>query len=149
MTAQPPFVLQGYAPPPAPAAPPAPSPSELMQQYRVLKAEKEGLQAIHAEQLRPINEQMDKIEIELLRVMSDTGLSNFSDGDFTAYRQPRTKYRIVDPHAFRQWVEAQNRPDFYENRVSKDVLENHLDTGGALPPGIEVNSEVVVNIRKK
>lgn len=147
MTAQPPFVLQGYTPP-EPATPQV-SPSELMQQYRVLKAEKEGLQAIHAEQLRPINEQMDKIEIDLLVVMGNTGLTNFSDGEFTAYRQPRTKYQIIDPHAFRQWVEAQNRPDFYENRVSKDVLENHLDTGGALPPGIKVNSEVVVNIRKK
>jgi hypothetical protein len=120
-----------------------------MEKYRELRTQKEALQERHKVELLPVREAMDEIEIHLLRVMEDTGLSSLSSGDATAYKQTRRSARIADPHAFRAWVEAQNRPDFYENRVSKDVLDNWLEQGNDLPPGVEINSEVIVNIRKK
>lgn len=133
----------------APPTPKGPTTKELMDRYRELRTRKDELKSRHQNELAPLTEEMDMIEITLLRVMIESELNSVSSGDSTAYKQSRTSYRVEDPHAFRAWVEAQSRPDFYENRVSKDVLENHLANGGALPPGIAVNSEVVVNIRKK
>lgn len=147
MTAQPPFVLQGYTPP-APAAP-ALNINDIMAQYRDLRARRDELKQLHAAQLAPITEEMDRIEAELLKAMVLTGLSQFSSGDTTAFKQTRVRARISDPHEFRKWCEANNRYDFYENRISKDVLDNWIEQGNDLPAGVEVTSDVVVNIRKK
>lgn len=147
MTAQPPFVLQGYTPP-APAQPVL-NINDIMSQYRELRARRDDMKQLHAAQLAPLTEEMDRIEIALQQAMDMMGLSQFSSGDTTAFKQTRVRAKISDPHLFRQWCEANNRFDFYENRVSKDVLDNWLEQGNDLPAGVEVNSEVVVNIRKK
>lgn len=148
MTAQPPFVIQNYQPPAPPAAPEV-NIDELMEKYRELRATKDAAKARHSEELAPINTAMDDIEIQLLRVMTLTGLNSFSSGDSTAYKQSRNSWKITDPHEFRQWVEANNCPEMYENRVSKDAMDNYIANGGVMPPGLTLNSEVVVNIRKK
>jgi len=151
MTSQPPFVLQGYTP--AVVTPPPAVPTlnvdEVMDEYRRLRAQKENMQERHKEELLPIREAMDDIEVQLLRFMTLTGLSNVGSGDAIAYKQTRTRSRIADPHQFRQWCEANGRVDMYENRISQEALDNYLALGNDLPPGVEVNSEVVVNVRKK
>lgn len=66
----------------------------------------------------------------------------------TVFKSVRTSISIADPDEFRQWVESQGKPDFYENRVSKEAVENYINAGNPLPPGLKVSSDTTVNVRK-
>lgn len=120
----------------------------LTEKYRQLRDLKDALAKLHTEQLRPIRDAMEAIEAHFLQVMLREGMSSIKTDGGTAYQQTRTSYKIDDPSEFRAWVEQNNRPDFYENRPSKDTLEAWVAAGNPLPPGVVVNSEVRVNIRK-
>lgn len=154
MTVAPAFqmpVLPGQVPPlpqtPGPK-PPAPRIDVAAKTYRELRAKKEAITAELKERIAPIQQEMNQLEAVLLDVLDQSG-QNSANTDFgTVYKTVRNTYSVADPHAFRQWVESHGRPDFYENRVSKEALDSYIEGGGELPPGVKLSSFVTVNIRK-
>jgi hypothetical protein len=135
---------------PAPAAGPVPvvRADQAADAYRKLRDKKSDIKKRHEEELRPINEAMDQLEVVLLDVLNSTGGNSIRTGAGTVFKSTRTTYSVSDPTAFREWVEQQGCPDMFENRVSKEALEAHIANGGTLPPGIKVSSDVTVTVRK-
>lgn len=129
-------------------APPPPSAEWLVEKYRQLRDKKKQIEDRHAEELKPFRAAMDQIEAALLDDLNRNGANSIQTNSGTAYRTTRNTYGIEDPNAFRQWVEAHNVPEFYENRVSKDAVQQYADKHGQLPPGIKLSSVTTVNIRK-
>lgn len=153
---QPAFDISSLLPTPAapvPPPPPAPTPTQepmdvMIEQYRHLRDEKEALAKRHAAEMEPVLSAMKELEAKLLDALNRLGTNSVRTDKGTAFVKTFTSYSIEDPAVFRAWVEEQNRPDFYENRVSKGALENWVSEGNPLPPGIKVSSSVTVNVRK-
>lgn len=129
---------------------PAPPPNTqwLVENYRKLREKKKEIEDQHAQQLAPFKAAMAQIETQLLDDLNKANANSVQTSSGTAYRTTRTTYGVEDPAAFRAWIEANNRPEFYENRASKEAIEAFIEAGNPLPPGIKVSSMTTVNIRK-
>ncbi len=129
-------------------APPPIAADWLVEKYRLLRDKKKEIEDRHAEELKPFRAAMDQIEAALLDDLNRNGANSIQTNSGTAYRTTRTSYGVEDPAVFRKWVEANNVPEFYENRVSKDAVQQYVEKYNQLPPGIKVSSVTTVNIRK-
>lgn len=120
----------------------------LVEKYRQLRDLKKAAEVEHKTRMAPVGEAMAAIENHLLLAMQQSGMKSIKTDAGTAYQTTRTSYSVQDPVEFRNWVDAQGKPEFFENRVSKDTLEAWLAEGNQLPPGVKMNSDITVNIRK-
>lgn len=128
--------------------PPAPNAADMVGRYRVLRDQKKAIEAEMKLLTDPLTKEMLELEGKLHYLLDQTGGENLRTSEGTVYKTTRTTYTVDDPHAFRLWVETNNRPDMYENRASKDTIETHLAAGGALPDGVKVSAFTTVNVRK-
>lgn len=144
----PPGTAAPAPPPPAPDTPPAPRMVDLVTEYRLLRDRKAELVEAHKVEVAPLQASMQKLEGMMLDLLNQAGSNSMRTDEGTAFKQQRNTYSIDDPHAFRQWVEQQGRPDFYENRVSKDAIDTYIAEGHNLPPGVKASSFVTINVRK-
>jgi hypothetical protein len=67
----------------------------------------------------------------------------------TAYTAVRTTASIADREAFMDYVKANEEWSLLEVRASKTAVEQFCESNdNALPPGVNMRSERVVNIRR-
>lgn len=116
--------------------------------YQQLRAKKKQITERQAEELKPINEAMDLLEAHMLSQLNEQNANSMRTENGMAYRSVRQSFTIDDPAAFRAWTEANERPDFYENRVSKDAVANYIEAGHDLPPGLKMSTFTQINVRK-
>lgn len=119
-----------------------------VEKYQLLRARKKALQEQHDAEMKPFKEAMEALETHMLAQLNESDTSSMRTPLGLAYKTVRTSYTVDDPSVFRAWVESNERPDFYENRPSKDVIEAYLDAGNPLPPGLKVSTFTQVNVRK-
>lgn len=157
MTIQPAFAMPSVLPAPPIAEPPVPATPKALPdiptdvavlKYRELRDKTKEISDRHAAELKPYKEAMEMLSAVLLDQLNKAGSNSTRTDNGTVFKVTRTTYSIDDPATFRDWVESQGAPEFYENRVSKEALENWIAEGKPLPPGLKVSSFVQVNIRK-
>lgn len=136
------------APGPAPATTPAQNLEFLVDKYRALRDKKKYITDRQKEEVKPYNEAMEQLEAAILDALNRSGVESVRTKAGTAFKTTRSSYTVRDPAQFREWLEANNRFDLLETRVSKDAIETLVESGATLPPGIGISSEVIVNIRK-
>lgn len=140
------------APVPPPAPSPAPTPAQnldtMVDQYRRLRDKKKDLAELFRQQMAPYNEVMDQLGAAILDAINRAGVESIRTKSGTAFKTQRSSYTVKDPAQFREWLEANSRFDLLETRVSKEAIEAFVQTGGSLPPGIGISSEVIINVRK-
>lgn len=121
---------------------------QLVDYYIRLRDKRDALKKKHAEELRPITTAMSEVEVRVLDYLQKQGAESTRTSHGTCYRSTRTSYSLSDAASFRDWCEAEGRFDLMESRVSKSALEDFMQDGGTLPPGVKVSSEVVVGFRR-
>lgn len=148
--------LTGFIPPApavhqepvATAAPVEASMADVVEKYRQVRDKKKEIADRHKEELEPYNAALGKIEALILDYLNRGNVDSIRTKNGTAYKTMRRSFRIDDPAALREFIEANNLSDLLENRISSSALEDYLSRGGNLPPGIGVSSAITVNIRK-
>jgi hypothetical protein len=137
-----------YEPLPS-AAPPAPLPNanELTDKYRELRDRKSAIELQMKSAMKPLTEEMVRIEGELMNLLNATGAQNINTPSGTAYKSETRRYSVDDPHILKEWAEANGRSDIFENRVSKEAMDAFIEAHGTLPPGVKLSTFVTVNIR--
>lgn len=121
---------------------------QLVEGYRALRDRKAEIEARHKAELKPINDVMSQIESRLLTMFTEAGLSSVKTAHGTAYTSTSIKYTVEDPAALREFVETNNMPELLETRISKSAVDQYLEAGGSLPPGVKVSQHLSVNVRK-
>lgn len=146
---EPPAAPAAPTPPSTQPAPPTMSLHDAILSYRKIRDKQDEIEDRHAEELKPYKDTRKQLEAYMQALLLSQGMNKASaPGAGTVYTSTRRSVSIENPAEFRAWVEAQGRPDFYENRVSKEALDTYLEEGGALPPGLKVSQVTTVNIRK-
>jgi phage host-nuclease inhibitor protein Gam len=123
--------------------------SEAVSLYIQLRDKKAEMKAEFDATIAPLNEKMDRLEAKLLDVFNKTGMDSVKTENGTAYTAVRTTASIADREAFMDYVKANEEWSLLEARASKTAVEQFRDSNnGELPPGINIRSERVVNIRR-
>jgi len=123
--------------------------SEAVSLYIQLRDKKAEMKAEFDASIAPLNDKMDKLEAKLLDVFNKTGMDSVKTENGTAYTAVRTTASIADREAFMEFVKANEEWSLLEVRASKTAVEQFRDSNNdELPPGVNIRSERVVNIRR-
>ncbi len=123
--------------------------SEAVSLYIQLRDKKAEMKADFDASIAPLNDKMDKLEAKLLDVFNKTGMDSVKTENGTAYTAVRTTASVADREAFMEFVKANEEWSLLEVRASKTAIEQFRDSNNdELPPGVNIRSERVVNIRR-
>lgn len=123
--------------------------SEAVTLYIQLRDKKAQMKSDFDASVAPINDKMDKLEAKLLDVFNKTGMDSVKTEFGTAYTAVRTTASVADREAFMEFVKANEEWSLLEVRASKTAIEQFRDSNdNELPPGVNIRSERVVNIRR-
>lgn len=123
--------------------------SEAVTLYIQLRDKKLQMKSDFDASVAPINDKMEKLEAKLLDVFNKTGMDSVKTEHGTAYTAVRTTASVADREAFMEFVKANEEWSLIEVRAAKTAIEQFRDNNdNELPPGINIRSERVVNIRR-
>jgi phage host-nuclease inhibitor protein Gam len=123
--------------------------SEAVTLYIQLRDKKAQMKSDFDASVAPLNEKMEKLEAKLLDVFNKTGMDSVKTEHGTAYTAVRTTASVADREAFMEFVKANEEWSLIEVRAAKTAIEQFRDNNdNELPPGINIRSERVVNIRR-
>lgn len=116
--------------------------------YIDLRDKKKALEESIKPKLQLLNEAMELLENSALDYLNKQGTSSARTAGGTIVKMEHRSYKIADSEVFFSAVEQMGRADFLEKRVAKKVVDEYLEDGGTLPPGLAVESRLSVQFRK-
>jgi hypothetical protein len=126
-------------------APPVPA-EKLVRVYLKMKAAKADLES----QVKKIDGQMDQIKAGLLDYLKTQNLETARTSEGLFYRSIRKRFTTNNWEEMGKFVLEHQIPELYEKRLHQgnmqQFLEEHPDL---LPPGLNVDSEYSITVRKE
>lgn len=123
--------------------------SEAVSLYISLRDKKAEMKAAYEASIKPLEEKMQKLEAKLLDVFNQTGMDSVKTEFGTAYATVRTTASVADRDIFMDYIKNKEEWSLLEVRVSKTAVEQfRAANDNALPPGVNLREERVVNIRR-
>jgi len=116
--------------------------------YLKLREAKEKLVRSQKEQLAPINEAMYKLQLFVQQQLQEQGQTNTRTTSGSAFLQTDTSVTADDFQATLAWIREKDMWAMLEQRVSKSVVVDYVETTQEIPPGIKIKSEISCHIRK-
>ena len=125
-------------------------PSELVRQYIELRDAKDAFTDKFKEICaRSFNGPMQDIEAKLLKLFNELGVTNLSArGIGSCHRIEQTSVTIADAREFRRHVIGTEQWELADWRASKTAVNELLERGEPLPPGINRTSRYTIGIRR-
>jgi hypothetical protein len=117
--------------------------------YIALRDRKEDTISEHNKKIAIIDDQMEAIEARVLALLNARGSQQTSSTFGTAYKETKTKSRVVDKSAFFEYVNTTKRFDLLTSHVSKKVVHDIVEATGSPPPGVHIDQEIRVIFRRK
>jgi len=123
--------------------------SEAVEIYVKLRDKKAQLKAEYQDAVAPIQEKMDKLEQKFLEMMNTTGVDSIKTTSGTAYTSVKTSASVADKDVFFNYVKDNNEWALMEVRASSTAVKQFVEANeGEIPPGINLNTERTVNVRR-
>ena len=119
---------------------------KLVKVYLKMRAAKADLEA----QVKKIDAQMDQVKAGLLDYLKVQNLETVRTGAGLFYRSVKKRFTTNNWEAMGKFVLEHQIPELYEKRLHQGnmqtFLEEHPDL---LPPGLNVDSEYQITVRKE
>jgi len=131
------------------AKPPVPV-EKLVKVYLKMKQKRAEITAAFTEQDEKIKAQMDKVKSALLEYCKDQNLESVRTTEGLFYRTVRTSYWTSDWESMGKFVVENNAPELLEKRLHQSNMKQFLEENpDLLPPGLNVDSEYTITVRRK
>jgi hypothetical protein len=118
--------------------------------YIRIRDTKDALTSKYKAEVAALDEQMAVLKHKLLDISKDTGVTSFSTSNATAYRTIKNRYWTNDWESFYGFMREHGAMELLEKRIHqmnmKEFMENNPD---AHPPGLNIDSEYEITIRRK
>ncbi len=122
---------------------------KLVATYLKIRAKKAELEAAHKTQVDELEQKMDQIKAVLLEHCKVNEVDSVRTADGTFFRTIKTRYWTNDWPALNSFIVDNNVPEFFEKRLNQSVVKQYLeDNGDSAIPGLQVDSEYVITVRK-
>jgi hypothetical protein len=119
---------------------------KLVKVYLKMRAAKADLEA----QVKKIDAQMDQVKAGLLDYLKVQNLETVRTGEGLFYRSVKKRFTTNNWEAMGKFVLEHQVPELFEKRLHQGnmqtFLEEHPDL---LPPGLNVDSEYQITVRKE
>lgn len=122
----------------------------LVKVYLKMNAKLSEIQAAFNAEEKALKEQMVKVKSALLGYCKEHNVESVRTGEGLFYRSVNTRYWTNDWERMGEFILEHGAPELLEKRLHqgnmKQFLEEHPDL---LPPGLNVDSEYTITVRKK
>lgn len=122
---------------------------DLVEKYIKLRDAKAKAKGRYEDQVAELTAVMDRIEAAILAEFTKAGIDSCSTGEGTAYRSVKTSASVADWDATLNFIRANDLWHMLERRVSKDAVVQWKNENNDLPPGLNWNEIVSINVRRK
>lgn len=118
--------------------------------YIRIRDTKDALTNKYKAEAAELDEQMAVLKHKLLEVSKETGVTSFSTSNATAYRTIKNRFWTNDWESFYGFMREHGAMELLEKRIHqmnmKEFMEQNPD---AHPPGLNIDSEYEITIRRK
>lgn len=121
---------------------------QIVSRYIALRDLKAKYKAEYEAKVAEVETAMQRIENHLLTTMQAQGLKSMPTAAGTAYIQHRTSASVADWDSLLNFIREGDHWAMLEKRVSKSAVEEFRAANDDLPPGINWQEAVVVNVRR-
>lgn len=121
---------------------------EVVKKYVELRDKKDGLKAEFDASVAKIDEKMKLIEGKMIEYLDDAGAESIKTQFGTAYTAESVSVTSADKGAFVDFVKQKNEWGLADIRISKTGVEQYLEAGNDLPPGVNYRRERVLRIKR-
>lgn len=120
----------------------------LVDKYIKFRDIKAKLKAKHSNELEPVETALKTIEATLLSKFAEIGTESVRTTAGTAFKSTRTSATVVDWDQVLDYVKANGAWELLERRVNKSAVEEFREANDDLPPGVNMRSEITINVRR-
>lgn len=118
-------------------------------QFVKLRDLKTELKAKHDEELKPINEAMEMIKVELKTALNSMNLQNAKTDAGTVSLTQKVSASAADINVFWAWVITQGAFDMLDKKPNVTAITEYVQQHGVPPPGVNYNVFQDVGVRRK
>lgn len=123
---------------------------KLVKVYLKMNAKLSEMKATYEAEEKQLSDQMAKVKSALLAYCKEQNVESVRTGEGLFYRGVKTRYWTNNWEEMGRFVVEHNAPELLEKRLHqgnvKQFLEEHPEL---LPPGLNVDSEYTITVRKK
>lgn len=126
------------------------TPELLTKTYIKIRDKRAELKAQFEEQDKVLEGKLNTIKSELLDYCKLQGIDSVRTPAGMFYRTTKTRYWTNDWDSMNKFILDNGIPEFYEKRLNQTTVRQFLEENpDVLPPGLNVDSEYVITVRKK
>jgi hypothetical protein len=128
---------------------PGKTPAQLVEDFIVFRDEKKRADEMYAAWLNEnYTTPMNAIEAQLLDILNNLGSDAIKTKAGTAYKKLSTSVTIADATEFRRHVIGSEEWDLLDWRANKTAVNERVEEGGELPPGVNRSMFYTIGIRR-
>jgi hypothetical protein len=126
------------------------TPEVLTKTYIKIRDKRAELKAEFEQKDEVLEMQLNTIKSELLDYCKTQGVDSVRTAAGLFYRGIKTRYWTNDWNSMNRFILEHGIPEFYEKRLNQTSVKQFLEENpDVLPPGLNVDSEYVITVRKK
>jgi hypothetical protein len=123
---------------------------KLTRMYIKIRDARAALAANFKEQDAALTAQLDTVKDALLDYCKTHGVDSVRTQEGLVYRTQKTRYWTSDWASMHKFIMENGLPEFFEKRLNQGAVKEFLDENPEMvPPGLNVDSEYVIAVRKK
>jgi len=97
-----------------------------------------------------LSAQLDLVKAQLLNYCKEQNVESVRTSEGIFYRTIKTRYWTSDWSAMHAFVVEHSMPEFLEKRLNQTAVKEFLaENPETVPPGLNVDSEYLISVRKK
>jgi hypothetical protein len=118
--------------------------------YLKIRDKRAALKAAFDEEDTKLQATLDTVKSALLDYCKTQGVDSVRTPAGLFYRSIKTRYWTSDWDSMNRFILEHEIPEFYEKRLNQTSVKQFLEENpDVLPPGLNVDSEYVITVRKK
>lgn len=123
---------------------------KLTKVYLKIRDKRAELKAQFEQEDEKLSKQLDEVKRALLDYCKSQNVDSVRTPAGLFYRSLKTRYWTNDWESMNKFILEHGIPEFYEKRLNQTSVKQFLEENpDVLPPGLNVDSEYVVTVRKK
>jgi phage pi2 protein 07 len=118
--------------------------------YINIRAERSNLATEFKKEDDELKDKQDRIKSALLEFCKENDVDSVSTSAGVFYRTKKNRYWTSDWESMHKFILEHETPEFLEKRLNQSAVREFLeDNPDVLPPGLNVQSEYTISIRRK
>lgn len=123
---------------------------KLVKAYIKIRDKRKQLAEDYEKQDKELEESLDLIESELLKICKETGADSLRTEFGTVSRRVAKRYTTNDWYSFYKFLKEHEAFELLEKRIAQTNMASFLEENPTvLPPGLNVDSRYAVSVRRK